>query len=176
MSKLVKIILIVLVLVIIFIGLVFYFRFVLGGNEDTWICSQGQWVKHGNPSEPMPVIPCKQESQGKSVENIFPTGTVNQVSFEESKKIAEDFAVTVPTYKFDGSDMKYETSEALPCPYCWRFDFSYTSSHAGWGDRKELVQAQVITPHKLSITVKEGVVAAAVSDETYDEMNNIYMK
>ncbi|MFA6552096.1 MAG: hypothetical protein WCT19_01175 [Candidatus Paceibacterota bacterium] len=24
------------------------------GPEDTWICSGGQWVRHGNPYAPMP--------------------------------------------------------------------------------------------------------------------------
>ena len=27
-------------------------------NEDDWMCSGGQWVKHGNPSAPMPTQPC----------------------------------------------------------------------------------------------------------------------
>ncbi|MFA6523505.1 MAG: SdpI family protein [Candidatus Peribacteraceae bacterium] len=30
----------------------------LTGSEDTWICSQGQWVKHGNPSIAIPTSPC----------------------------------------------------------------------------------------------------------------------
>jgi hypothetical protein len=33
-------------------------RFVFGGPEDDWICSQGQWVRHGNPVASMPVTPC----------------------------------------------------------------------------------------------------------------------
>ena len=28
------------------------------GDEDTWICDNGQWVKHGNPSAPMPDAGC----------------------------------------------------------------------------------------------------------------------
>jgi uncharacterized membrane protein len=27
-------------------------------GEDDWICSNGQWVKHGMPSAPMPTYPC----------------------------------------------------------------------------------------------------------------------
>lgn len=34
-------------------GLIF-----LRGDEDTWLCSSGQWVKHGNPSAPQPTTPC----------------------------------------------------------------------------------------------------------------------
>jgi len=28
-------------------------------GEDGWICQDGQWVKHGQPSLPMPAQPCK---------------------------------------------------------------------------------------------------------------------
>lgn len=27
--------------------------------EDTWICQNSQWQKHGNPSSEMPETPCK---------------------------------------------------------------------------------------------------------------------
>ena len=27
-------------------------------SEDDWICDKGVWVKHGNPSVPMPTTPC----------------------------------------------------------------------------------------------------------------------
>lgn len=29
-------------------------------NEDDWICKEGNWVKHGNPSASMPSEPCNQ--------------------------------------------------------------------------------------------------------------------
>lgn len=28
------------------------------GGEDTWLCEDGQWVKHGNPSSAQPTTPC----------------------------------------------------------------------------------------------------------------------
>ncbi len=31
---------------------------ILRSPEDSWICDNGQWVKHGNPSSPMPTEPC----------------------------------------------------------------------------------------------------------------------
>lgn len=31
----------------------------LGGNEDAWICQNGEWVKHGNPNTPMPSELCE---------------------------------------------------------------------------------------------------------------------
>ncbi|MEK7218210.1 MAG: SdpI family protein [Patescibacteria group bacterium] len=30
----------------------------LVSSEDDWICSDGQWVKHGNPRVPQPTTPC----------------------------------------------------------------------------------------------------------------------
>jgi len=33
-------------------------RLVIGGDEDSWICQNNQWVKHGNPSAPMPTAGC----------------------------------------------------------------------------------------------------------------------
>ncbi len=31
---------------------------ILRGDEDTWLCQNGQWVKHGVPSAPMPSAGC----------------------------------------------------------------------------------------------------------------------
>jgi hypothetical protein len=54
MSKKTKIILIVLAVLV--TGL--FIRFVIGGSEDDWICSDGEWVKHGVPLAPKPESPC----------------------------------------------------------------------------------------------------------------------
>ncbi len=52
-----------LVLAILFVALlaVFSLRFIIGGSEDTWICDNGEWVKHGVPSAPKPDKPCGGE-------------------------------------------------------------------------------------------------------------------
>lgn len=39
-------------------------RFVLGGSEDTWICVQGEWVKHGVPAAPKPIGGCRGDQVG----------------------------------------------------------------------------------------------------------------
>lgn len=44
-----------IVVLAIVLGLVLFLR----SNEDTWICSNGQWIKHGNPSSPKPTTACK---------------------------------------------------------------------------------------------------------------------
>lgn len=39
----------IFLLFIFFIGLVFVIKFGFGGSENNWVCSNGVWVKHGNP-------------------------------------------------------------------------------------------------------------------------------
>jgi len=38
-------------------GILLLFRFVT--PEDTWLCQDGRWVKHGSPSQEMPIKPCR---------------------------------------------------------------------------------------------------------------------
>ena len=54
-NKFIRILIFILILIAIIIGI----RFLLGGSEDDWICVNGQWIKHGNPSASMPAKLCK---------------------------------------------------------------------------------------------------------------------
>jgi hypothetical protein len=47
----------ILVVILAVVMIVLAVRFVSGG--DTWICKNGQWVKHGNPSLAAPTAICK---------------------------------------------------------------------------------------------------------------------
>lgn len=31
------------------------------GSEDTWICQDGKWIKHGKPQAPMPTKICPRD-------------------------------------------------------------------------------------------------------------------
>lgn len=56
MSKQLQIITIILIiLAVIAVGAVAFLRF---SSEDTWLCQNGQWVKHGNPRLSMPTVGC----------------------------------------------------------------------------------------------------------------------
>lgn len=57
MGKKKKIITIIIAVVVI-AAVWFFIGFVIGGPEDDWICVDGEWVKHGAPSAPMPTEPC----------------------------------------------------------------------------------------------------------------------
>jgi len=53
-----KIILYIFVSLFLLFGILGFLRMVVGGGEDTWICVEGKWVKHGVPSAPKPETPC----------------------------------------------------------------------------------------------------------------------
>jgi len=48
----------ILIFLLLMITTLLLVRFLLGGNEDNWICENNQWIKHGNPSAPMPQAKC----------------------------------------------------------------------------------------------------------------------
>ncbi len=39
-------------------------------SEDDWICQNGQWIKHGNPSAPMPTSGCGNQNQPNQQSDI----------------------------------------------------------------------------------------------------------
>jgi len=55
------------IFITIIIGILVLFTWLLiRGPEDTWICADGKWVKHGVPSAPMP------EGECNSLDNFNP--------------------------------------------------------------------------------------------------------
>lgn len=63
MNKIFKIVISLLIIFVIIAGV----RFLIGGAEDDWICDNGEWVKHGSPSAPMPSEPCSDENNDEQV-------------------------------------------------------------------------------------------------------------
>jgi putative hemolysin len=58
MKKVLLILFFIPLLVLLFWGFTRLWR-----PEDTWICKNGEWVKHGKPSAPMPNYPCQKEGE-----------------------------------------------------------------------------------------------------------------
>jgi len=44
--------------IIIIVVFIFIVARIFSGNEDTWICQNGDWIKHGNPSSEKPLVRC----------------------------------------------------------------------------------------------------------------------
>jgi spore germination protein GerM len=65
---------IIIILFIIILGFIVIAKF---GNEDTWLCQDGQWVKHGQPSDPMPSTPCSLKYANENTNLNEPLGNQN---------------------------------------------------------------------------------------------------
>jgi hypothetical protein len=76
-----------------------------------------------------------------------------------------------PTYLYDGSELNIQQVESLSTSL-YQIMFSFKSSSAGYGDRSDLVSAQVITEHSIVVISNNGVVQSAITDESYDEIND----
>jgi len=61
----------------------------LGGDEDVWVCTNKQWVRHGNPSSPMPQIGCGIAWQEQTVKEIGVTFSY-PADMSYRKEIADD--------------------------------------------------------------------------------------
>lgn len=61
--------------VVVVLGLLAGELIFLRGNEDTWLCSNGQWVKHGNPSASQPTTPCAGATVCTMEAKICPDGS-----------------------------------------------------------------------------------------------------
>lgn len=50
-------ILIIFSIIVFVVQIIFVAKF--STPENDWICKDGQWIKHGNPSAQMPIKSCK---------------------------------------------------------------------------------------------------------------------
>jgi hypothetical protein len=57
----------IIVLGIIIVVLLFVFGARMIGNEDNWVCQNGQWLKHGNPSSAQPTTGCEPTASSPNI-------------------------------------------------------------------------------------------------------------
>ena len=77
--------------------------------EDTWICKDGVWVKHGNPSGPMPTGSCKEgeKTNSKAGQEATLPNPASQNCIEKGGQLVmlQETAGTLGICKFsDGSE------------------------------------------------------------------------
>ncbi len=84
--------------------------------------------------------------------------------------IAENFVKNEATYKFDGIPETFRSTgtTSLECLLCREFSFEYQSRNSGYGDRKGIVVASVITLHKARVVVERGTISSAILDDIWD--------
>jgi len=78
---------------------------ILRGQEDTWICEKGQWIKHGHPNYPQPAVQCGKKT-------ILPK---NKIDCEKVggvwKKLGPDPFETCNIKAKDRGNICYDSSE-----------------------------------------------------------------
>ena len=94
---------------------------------------------------------------------------------EQAIFIATNFLKDSPTFAFDGMEETIEVVnvDTLRMPFTWKITISFTSRNAGYGDRSDEMVATVLTEHTMKIVVSNGKVLSAVTDDAFDELNEV---
>ena len=99
-------------------------------------------------------------------------GVADPATKEGAQKIAEKWVKkNAQTYMFDGSDLKRTKIFPLSCENCFKYEFTFESSHAGYGDRSGQELEEVATEHTIGIYVENGEITGVTTDGEYDELN-----
>jgi len=93
-----------------------------------------------------------------------------KVTEDENRRIATDYLLNSPTFKFDGIEgsVRLIAPQALKYNDAWQFIYKFRCAHPGYGDRSRQTVAQAVTPHTARIIVRRGEVTFAVIDEKWD--------
>lgn len=91
---------------------------------------------------------------------------VREQALSSAKTILEQDS----TFRFDGmkESLKLVGEKSLEEGKTWEFTYVFDSRYAGYGDRAGRVMAAVITPHKVRMVIRGGVVTEAIMDEQWD--------
>lgn len=108
----------IIVIPLILIGLIFFVRLIIGSPEDTWICQNTEWVKHGNPNSPKPILPCggkvtacQNISEEKAIEIV---GQQPDVLDFQSQMDEKSKKVKFISNKGEENDWVVQVAEDLP--------------------------------------------------------------
>lgn len=122
-----KIALAAIVILVIFALVILALRLLAG--EDNWICQNGEWVKHGNPSSPEPTTFCdvavpleSQQPEDKSKEDKSKIDTSNWIAYRNT---AYGFDLKYPPENWKVTAVKNEDPNTSPTPtfnHLCRFD------------------------------------------------------
>jgi len=101
---------------------------------------------------------------------VTETSALTMMSEEWSRDIADNYVKNSQTFSYDGMEdtLKLVNTLTARCPFCWVFNFEFTSRAAGYGNREGMMLAQVLTDHSAVISIEQGEVTSAVMDEKWD--------
>lgn len=138
-------------------------------------------VTDGNITKTVIVEPYFTESLPKNVKNIFDSvqeikSTIYDMNDVELKSFTEAWIKNAPTYKYDGSELTYVNHAVMESyPVQYRITYTFKSDAGGYGDRSKLMGIQMITNHTIVVTISNGKVVSAITDDKWDELNQVYV-
>lgn len=112
----------------------------------------------------------------ESIKPIY--GSSHEITWDNVSAFAYDFVKSSPTFSFDGvaDSLRVDSARISPNnPNEFAVFLTFDSSHAGYGDRTNLILAQVITTHNVHVKVIDGKVTYAVMDGVWDELNQKFL-
>lgn len=102
----------VLLIIFIIVAAGFFVRFVIGGSEDTWICRDGRWVKHGAPVAAMPSEPCPLTREQEMVKKYI-SENISEISPIEAVLGGSWYVLDVEFLEGDIIDVTYEDGHIM---------------------------------------------------------------
>ena len=98
---------IILVLLIIFVVLLFV-RFI--GPEDTWLCQNGEWIKHGNPSSVRPEssLCVSENSKILNILNDYLSKNISDISPEKEVLGGKFYITKLTLISTEKAEVEYE--------------------------------------------------------------------
>jgi len=135
-------IIIVLIITVVTLAVIFGLRLFIG--EDTWLCQNGQWIKHGNPSMPMPTTGCGSISElpEVTVTSLQPNQTViSPIMIQGQAKGSWYFEAVFPIKLMDeqgtvlGQTQAQATSDWMTdafVPFTAELAYQAAATSSGW--------------------------------------------
>jgi hypothetical protein len=98
---------IILVILIIFVVSLFV-RFI--GLEDTWLCQNGEWIKHGNPSSVRPeaILCVNKNSKILNILNEYLSKNISDISPEKEVLGGKFYITKLTLISNDRAEVEYE--------------------------------------------------------------------
>jgi len=106
--------------------------------------------------------------------SIYALVTTPTTLDEGAKQEALNYVLESQTFKFDGIGSSLNivgVAQSKTNPATYLVCAEYNSLHGGYGDRTGQIATDAITPHKVQLTVVNGVVQGAIVDGSWDEVN-----
>ena len=105
-------------------------RFLVGGDEDTWLCEGGQWVRYGQPSSPSPETGCAPEEEPKAEVVLPVTGYASRRTY----KVFGEYIQDRFTGYHVGDDVEFaDMKERIPAVAIARGVVQKISTVSGYG-------------------------------------------